>query len=122
MRSIAVAMLVLAIPAAAHADLVPRPGTSVRLPVTVHGYADPGRQAVHEDLDDARDAIDRRRRNGEITRREARRLRREVAIVEHLSDRYARDGLTAAELRELEHRANTLEVRAEVPRPRPVGG
>ena len=126
MRTIAAAMLVLALPVAAQAQMAPssplsgiaprpQPG-GVRLPFTIvvqAGAADP---FVERELRDARRSIERRRDSGELTRREARRLRREAERVARLSERYGRDGLSNRERDELQLRATTVRARSEQPR------
>ena len=63
------------------------------------------------ELDRARGDIERRRESGELSRGEARRLRREAGRIEAISDRYRRDGLSANELGELMVRASELRNR-----------
>ena len=48
------------------------------------------------------------RRSGQLTRREARQLRREGRVIESLEARYRRDGLSASELDELRTRVALL--------------
>ncbi len=86
-----------------------------RLPgvVEVHiGASDP---VVSHELREAREQIEWRRESGEITRREARRLRREVRLVERLAYHYGLDGLDGTERRELEMRATVLSARTATP-------
>lgn len=129
MRLTAVALLLLALPSAAHAireqpgpvyrgtsGIVERnPGTT-RLPGAIEIRAIPGDPHVAHDLREARETIDRRYENGELTRREARRLRREVRVVDRLQYRYGADGLRADERAELALRAQELRGRAAAPR------
>ena len=99
--------------------IVETPG-SVRLPITVEVRSDgSGNSTYRRDLDDALDEIDRRRENGELTRREARQLRREAAMIDNLAERYGRDGLSDSELRDLEMHAQTLRSQAVVRAARP---
>ena len=87
--------------------IVETPG-SVRLPGTVEvrpGTSDP---FVERELREARREIDRRRDNGELSRREARELRRESRRIDSLAQRYGRDGLSDSERRELEMHAQAL--------------
>ena len=129
MRSIAAALLLLALPSAGQAitpqaapdtarlpGIVERnPGTT-RLPSMVDLRVASYDRAVAHDLREARESIERRRENGELSRREARRLRREVRLVARMAYRYSRDGLSEPERRELELRANELRSRSEAPR------
>ena len=131
MRSIVAAMVLVALPSAAHAQFQPQPMPpaaglpgivergppgSFRLPGMVEIRADTGDRAVAHDLREARETIERRRENGELTRREARRLRREARVVERLAYRYGRDGLSNPERRELTLRAQTLRSQSAAPR------
>jgi hypothetical protein len=133
MRTIAAAMLVLALPSAAHAGFstqpmpesryrpppIVGPGDSTRTapgPIRVSSEigqrpAGPDVVTVSRELDRARDDIDRRRDSGELSRAEARQLRREARRIDALADRYRRDGLTDFERRELELRATELRNR-----------
>ena len=130
MRLTASALLILALPAAAQAiteqaparnsgrmpGIVERhPGTT-RLPGSIEIRAIPGDPFVAHDLREARETIDRRYERGELTRREARRLRREVRLVDRLRYRYAADGLRADERAELALRAQELRSRAAAPK------
>ena len=134
MRSIAAALLILALPATAEAQFrsQPLPAGDARLPGIVDrtppgthrtpGFIQvrfvPGDRAVQRDLREARETIDRRYENGELTRREARRLRREVRLIGRLQYRYGHDGLRPDERAELALRAQELRSRAAAPRDR----
>lgn len=67
-------------------------------------YRNDERALFARDIRDARNA-------GQLTRREARQLRREAGVIDSLTQRYARDGLSAAERRELDLRAGVLRDR-----------
>jgi hypothetical protein len=128
MRLIATSLLLLALPSAAQAiheqpgpefrrmpGIVERnPGTT-RLPGAIEIRTIPGDPFVAHDLRETRETIDRRYENGELTRREARRLRREVRLVDRLQYRYGYDGLRADERAELAMRAQELRSRAAAP-------
>ena len=132
MRSIVAAAVLLALPVTAQAQFrqQPMPAADARLPGIVDrtppgthrppGFIDvrfiPGDRAVQRDLREARETIDRRYENGELSRREARRLRREVRLVDRLQYRYGADGLRADERAELTLRAQELRSRAAAPR------
>ena len=129
MRSIVAAAVLLALPVTAQAQFrsQPMPAADARLPGIVDrkppgGHRTPGVRiisgdhAVQHDLREARETIDRRYENGELTRREARRLRREVRLVDRLQYRYGHDGLRADERAELALRAQELRSRAAAPR------
>lgn len=130
MRSIAAALLVLALPATAEAIQPQRgPDSSARLPgivdrtppgteripnpIEVHVHESDG--VVASSLSEARRSIERRRENGEISRREVRQLRRSVNRVAGLARRYGEDGLTRSEASELQLHANAVRSQAEAP-------
>ena len=131
MRLITAALVLLALPSAALAITPQRasddvryggiaerhPGTT-RLPGSVDIHIGAGDPVVAQDLRETRRTIERRRDNGELSRREARQLRREVRVVERLTYRYGQDGLRADERRELALRASVLRARSEAPRSR----
>lgn len=71
---------------------------------------------------DIRDRIDDGRASGQLSRREARRLRRENGQLGVLADRYAQDGLSDAEARELDTRAAVLRDQVNVQRLSGAGG
>jgi hypothetical protein len=129
MRLIAPALLLLALPTTAQAiqeqagapdarrlpGIVERnPGTT-RVPGRIEIRAAPGDPYVAHDLREARETIERRRESGELTRRQARQLRREVRIVSRLQYRYGHDGMRPDERAELALRAQELRSRAAAP-------
>jgi hypothetical protein len=93
--------------------IVESPG-SRRMPGLVEVHAELDRSAYRTDLRAARRHIDRRRRSGELSRREARQLRREVAMIATLAHRYGRDGLSESERRELDMHAQTVRMQSAV--------
>jgi hypothetical protein len=131
MRLTATFLLLLALPSAAQAQFrsQPMPAADVRLPGIVDrtppgghrvpGFIEvrivPGDRTVQHDLREARETIDRRYESGELTRREARQLRREVRLVDRLQYRYGADGLRPDERTELALRAQELRSRAAAP-------
>jgi len=115
MRSIAAAVILLAMPLAAQAQIAPRQPGGARLPGLIEVRASPRDPVAEREVRDARRDIERRRDNGELTKREARRLRREADRIDALSDRYARDGLSAAERSELQLHAQVFANRADPP-------
>ena len=129
MRSIAAVLLVLAFPSAAHAitpegaratDRLPGiaegPPRTTRVPGVIQVRVVDYDPVVAHDLHEARRSIERRRENGELSWREARRLRREVRLIARTAHRYGQDGLTADERRELALRADVVRARSEAPR------
>jgi len=132
MRLIAAALVLLTVPLGAQAGITsrdaaptgrlpgiaePSPGTT-RLPGLIRIRAAEADPFVERELREARRDVERRRDNGGLTRREARRLRREARLVARLAYRYGSDGLTDGERRELELRATELSARSGSPRPR----
>lgn len=136
MRVIATALFILALPSAAQAGFKSEPmpsGSGYRTGPINGGAAEyrrqPGgpsevsaRQRVRGEvslgdgyyqrqLARARDDIDRRRERGELTRSEARQLRRQLGRIRATANWYGRDGFSAAELGALELRANELRNR-----------
>ena len=75
--------------------IVERPG-SPRMPGNIEVRGNPGNSSdstYRRDLREVSKDIDRRRKNGELTRREARELRRAAARIGNLADRHhARGG------------------------------
>lgn len=143
MRSTAVVLVLLALPLAAQAQIAPpQAAPDTRLP----GIAGPQstgddrsrrirqiveRQrdarsihrsdvaydpAVAHELHEIYEDIDRRRDNGELTKREARQLRHEASRIAALSDLYAVDGLSTSERSELRLHASVLTSRTNAPR------
>lgn len=82
------------------------------------GISDTYDPIVADSIHDARQEIDRRRDNGELTKPEARRLNREASRVDELAEFYARDGLSDFERRDLQFHANVAAERARLPRAR----
>jgi hypothetical protein len=65
--------------------------------------------AAHVDtLHDVRQAIRDGRRDGELSRADAKHLRREQRILSAIAERYAADGLGAGEADDLDFRAHAL--------------
>ncbi|RIV76016.1 hypothetical protein D2V04_01735 [Pelagerythrobacter aerophilus] len=85
------------------------------------GIADPSTNpAIGRELRETRERIDRGRESGDLSKREARALRRENRQIGVLADRYGRDGISDAEYRELEMRARVLQSQVEAQRIRPT--
>lgn len=62
-----------------------------------------GSSAMHylRNLDDARRSVADRRRSGDLSKSEARSLKKQQRVLQALGDRYAADGLSESEEREL---------------------
>jgi len=120
MQSIAVAAALAISSFGTMASIAPPspPDRGAGLPGTFDVRVDPSDGVVARELRDTRRNIERRRQNGELSKREARALRREARLVAAIEDRYARDGLSDAELSELQLRADELNARSLLP-PRP---
>ena len=85
-------------------DYGPAPVSSPFLPDSSLAGASIGRQLLHQ-----RERIQDARAAGLISRQEARRLDREARLISAIAYRYARDGLSAPERRELENRSRALD-------------
>jgi hypothetical protein len=123
MRLIAATVVLIALPFSAQAQFIEQgPPPPAPDPGISSTHADPADHTYGTDLHDTREAIERRRESGELSKAEARRMRRETAYVDGLAERYARDGLSEDERRELDMRASVLRseaqiVRTQAPRP-----
>lgn len=110
MRLPLAAFLAFALPAAAHAQFVPRslpPGE--RNPGISDMGTLPGSGPLPDrELRKARDLINEGRDRGELSKGEAKALRREARQIDALADRYGREGLSDPERRELETRLQLL--------------
>ena len=106
----------LAIQPAAAQIVGPGPPSDYRAPDPFIGDSRlPGPSAGRE-VRNIRKHVDRAKESGTISKREARQLNREARLIRQLERRYASDGLSESERRELEARA--LYLRAAVNRPR----
>ena len=127
MRSIAAALVALVLPIPAQAQFtsqpmpagshapgtVGKPRAPVPLPVRVEVRHGPLIGTADRDLRLARESIRHRRERGELTREQARSLRREAALIESRRDRYARDGISDNERAELQLSSQSLLYRAQ---------
>ncbi|EIZ77343.1 hypothetical protein WSK_4075 [Novosphingobium sp. Rr 2-17] len=68
------------------------------------------RDTVRADIDGLRNKIDRAEARRTISKREATGLRREVAQIQQTHARYARNGLTAGETRDLQKRVDRVQM------------
>jgi hypothetical protein len=93
-----------------------RPPSDYRAPDPFVGDSSLPGPAVGREVRDIRKDVNRARESGRISKREARQLGREARLIRVLERRYASDGLSASERRELDARA--LYLRAAVNRPR----
>ncbi len=94
------------VPFPAHADIVPRKPPSGGI---VDVRLNPGDRRIGRELRGTRDTIDEGRKQGDLSKREARALRREARQIGTLADRYGQDGLSDSEIRELETRTRVLQ-------------
>lgn len=119
MRQIALSALALTAcldGAPAAAQIVgPRPSSDYRAPDPFIGDSRLPGPSARRDASDIRRRIDRAEDSGRISRREAKRLDREARLIQRLERRYASDGLSESEKRELEARA--LYLRGALTRP-----
>jgi hypothetical protein len=81
-----------------------------RIP-TVAGRTSPGAVTFGDELDRARRDIRRHRDSGDLSRSEARALRKEADRIDQMADRYRLDGFSDFERRELDLRASELRNR-----------
>ena len=93
-----------------------RPPSDYRAPSPFIGDSSLPGPAVRREVGDIRKQVGRARESGRISRREARQLDRGARLIRRLERRYASDGLSASERRELE--ARTLHLRSVLNRPR----
>jgi hypothetical protein len=93
----------------------PLPPPDTPLPGIAGTYDPVVAQTVH----DAREDIDRRRDDGELSKEEARLLDREAGRISELAEAYALDGqLSESERRDLQFHAQVVAERANLPKPR----
>ncbi|WP_347304188.1 hypothetical protein V5740_06150 [Croceibacterium sp. TMG7-5b_MA50] len=95
----------------------PPPPPAVDLPVDVQVTEIP----AGAELEALRDSIRDGRASGQLTRRQGRRLRKEVHVLESTADRYAQDGTSAHEEREMQVRAIVARQQADAMRGVTVG-
>ena len=86
-----------------HAQLWAPPGDGLPKP---YGPVEPTPHVAT--LQDAGQAIRQGRRDGQLSRTEARHLRREQGVLDAIAERYAEDGLTPSEAADLDFRAHVL--------------
>ena len=101
--------LLLILSAPAHAQLMPRtPSPGDRTPGISGTDMRTADTTPDHDLRRTRDLIGQGRQDGDLSKKEARALRREARQIDTLADRYASDGLSDSERRELEMRVQVL--------------
>lgn len=115
---LALALVGAATPAAA--QFVTQPGPPrTGVPPIAGGIAAAG---PAREVDRARGRIEDARDDRRLSRREARRYRREATAIDGLGERFGRDGLSAGERQELELRARVLADQATLAgRNKPAG-
>jgi hypothetical protein len=94
-----------------HAQIWAPPGNGLPKP---YGPVEPTPHVAT--LHDAGQAIREGRREGQLTRTEAKQLRREQRILGAIAERYAEDGLTPGEAADLDFRAHVLLDQAQAKR------
>ena len=119
MRSLAlpfVMILALAAGARGEAQIAgPLPRGDVRPPnpfISDSRLPGPG---IGRDLGDIDDRVDRARKSGDLSGRQARQLKREARQIGRLAERYGRDGLSSSERSEIEARARYLRGAVNAP-------
>ncbi len=110
MRALIAILLLLSPYAAAYAQIAPRsPSEPERIPgAIVDVNVRSGQQDAGRELRETRDRIKSGRKSGDLSKEEARALRREVDQIGTLAERYGRDGLSESERRELDMRSRAL--------------
>ncbi|HEX2812350.1 MAG TPA: hypothetical protein VHO04_06675 [Sphingopyxis sp.] len=105
MRPVLLPVLLFGLPSLAHAQFIvtPSPRNDPMPGIADHGTMTPSPPIGHE-IGELRDRIRDGRKSGELTKREAKGLKREADMIGTLSERYAADGLSDSEQRELEMR------------------
>jgi hypothetical protein len=107
MRALMLLATLIAAPAAAQfapTPRVPRPSA----PPPFIGSVGPAAPSSWRDTAETRERIRDGRDAGQLSRREARRLRHRSGAVDHVADFYAQDGVSASEARELQVRNQVL--------------
>lgn len=87
-----------------------------RSPGVVHAGTQAPRAPGGSDIVDVRERIRDGRDSGQLTRRDARRLRRKAGQLDTLTERYGAGGLSDAEARELDTRALVLRDQVDAKR------
>jgi len=106
----AVLVLMTALPAHAASQSLPRiPPGDTRMPGIVNVHVRTDAPEVRREIGAARTRIEQGEEAGQLSKREARALRREARQIGRLTERYSRDGLSDAEQRELDMRARALQ-------------
>lgn len=105
--------LLLVLPVAVHAQFMPRtPPQGDRMPGISGLDTRIDEPTLGHDLRRVRDLVGQGLEDGDLSKREAKALRREARQIDTLADRYGRDGLSESERRELDMRTQVL--RAQV--------
>ena len=112
MRLFALVLVTFAAPVSAqlHGGITSRPNEPELQRPTV---LDAG---VGGDIHDIRQRIKGGRKSGQLSRRDAKALRRNTALIGEMNDRFARDGLSAGEQAELRTRVDQLRAQVEYQR------
>ncbi len=94
----------------ANAQFVPRsPPSGDRMPGIVDRGTTPAQPTIGRELLKSRNQIRQGQKDGDLSKREARALRREARQIDALADRYSADGLSDSERRELDMRVRALQ-------------
>lgn len=117
MRRFALPFILIALPATVQAQFIagPAPGGTPMPGISDRGTMTTAPPVAH-DIDALRDRIRDGRKSGELSKREARGLKREAAMIGTLADRYAADGLSDSERRELDTRIEVQRAAAAMKR------
>ncbi len=112
----AVTLMIAMVPGAAAAQRwsiyrAPVPSHRIDLPtgpLDTGGSASAPQPAIGRQLDGIDDGIRAGRSSGQLSRREARALRRENGVIGSIASRYAENGLSQSEARELQTRTEVM--------------
>ncbi|HEX8534658.1 MAG TPA: hypothetical protein VF662_10860 [Allosphingosinicella sp.] len=118
MRSLAVSAILLGLIASAPAEAQiagPFPRGDVRPPNPFLSDSRLPGPGIGRDLGDIHDRAERARDSGALSKRQARRLKREARRTGRLAEIYGSDGLSASERAELEARAQYLRGAVNAP-------
>lgn len=106
MRMLAMALVLSG--TAAHAQFAPSPRVPTERTSNPFGDPVPARPSIRRETQDIRARVDDGRESRQLSRREARRLKRQAVGIDLRAGVYGNDGLSEAEQRELAVRAQVL--------------
>lgn len=109
--------LLLVLPVVTHAQFMPRtPPSGDRMPGISGMDTLSAEPTLGHDLRKVRDLIGQGLEDGDLSKKEAKALRREARQIDTLADRYGRDGLSESERREFDMRVQVLRAQTTAQR------